>query len=282
MTALPQVRRLRLPSGTTLQALHWACAAPVAPAALLVHGLGDTGWVWQGIAPMLARDRDVVAVDLRGHGGSDHLPAHAYSVADMAADVLALADLMSLEQPWLVGHSLGAAVSLCAAGAAPTRFSALAVVDYAAEVPERQLKLVHAVLRSMDSCYPGVDAYAALLRRRHPLACAQLLDAVAAGALRPAEDGGHRPRFDPAVLAALCNHDSLDRTGEPLARLQLPVLVVRGALSSMVSMDGAHQLVKSCAGARLAVVPMAGHSVQIDNPQGLLKVLREQLVPEPA
>lgn len=272
---MPRTLRQALPSGLALQVLHWPCADPLAPPVLLVHGLGDNAWVWQGLAPTLARERDVWAVDLRGHGGSEHVPPEQYSVALMAQDLLALVDALALPQPWLVGHSLGAAVSIQTVAAAPTRFSALALVDYAVEVPASNLKLIHTVLRTLDTCYPSIDAYADLLRRRHLLAAHPLLDSIAAGALRPVE-GGYRPRFDPAVLAALCVNDSLCRTGEPLAQLRLPVLVVRGALSSMVCTEGATQLARSCPGGRLAVVPMAGHSVQIDNPQGLLKVLLEQ------
>ena len=278
----PQVQRHRLPGGVTLQALHWPCGAwdgaatprtPSAPPVVLVHGLADCSWVWQGMAPLLAQYREVWALDLRGHGGSDHVEPGGYSVSTMAEDVLAFVAQIGLVQPWLVGHSLGAAVALRAAAQDARCFSALALVDYAVEVPANSLKLIRAVLASVHTTYASTEAFAELLRRRHPLACGQLVRAIAAGALRPAE-GGFLPRFDPAVLSALSHGDRLGDTSEPLARLQLPVLVVRGALSSMVSSEGARALAATCLQARLAVVPLAGHSVQIDNPAGLLKALQ--------
>lgn len=185
--------------------------------------------------------------------------------------MLAVVDALRLERPLLVGHSLGAAVSVHAAAASSARFSGLALVDYAAEIAPSSMKLVRAVLAMMHGTYASVADYAAILKRRHVLANPQLLDTIAGAALQAA-DGGHRPRFDPAVLDALGECDSRS-TKERLAQLFLPVLVVRGALSSMVSQQGARELADACPSAQLAVVPMAGHSAQIDNPQGLLKAL---------
>ncbi|WP_374562562.1 alpha/beta fold hydrolase [Ideonella sp.] len=269
----PIASTVTLPSGLSLNLLRWPAAeGSTAPPALLVHGLGDCAWVWQGVAPALAEKREVLAVDLRGHGGSPHVAPSDYQVREMAADLSALVEVLGLRKPLLIGHSLGAAVAIQACAAAPERYAALALVDYATEVAPANIKLVRTALALMHGTYDSIADYVAILRRRHVLANPQLLEAVAHAALRPT-DAGHRPRFDIAVLDALCHGDDLATTNEQLGRLQLPVLVVRGALSWVVSRECAQSLVAACPQAELAVVPMAGHSVQIDNPRGLLTAL---------
>jgi len=88
-------------------------AGAAAPVAVLVHGI--TGWwrTWWRLAPALAdRGWRVIAVDLRGHGTSPRIDGVA-TAESLAADVVAT--LEQLELPTvdaLIGHSLGAAVSM--------------------------------------------------------------------------------------------------------------------------------------------------------------------------
>ena len=143
-------------------------------------------------------------------------------------------------------------------------------------MPDTILKLVRSVLASMHDTYASIADYAAILRRRHVLADPALLHHVAHGALRAAA-GGFVPTFDPAALEVL-GGDSRLSTRYRVADLTVPTHMVRGALSSMVSNEGAQRLVASLPSATLAVVPMAGRSVHIDNPRALLAALAPVLV----
>lgn len=75
---------------------------------VLVHGITERGAAWTPITERLAVDHDVVAVDLRGHGASG--TGEGYDLADLAGDVHAVIADLGLDQPHLVGHSLGGAV----------------------------------------------------------------------------------------------------------------------------------------------------------------------------
>lgn len=76
----------------------------------LVHGMGGDGRTWDALAKGLARGgRDVIAVDLRGHGRSGR--AQSYRFDELADDVVGLCEHLGLEQVDLVGHSLGAVTS---------------------------------------------------------------------------------------------------------------------------------------------------------------------------
>jgi len=76
------------------------------PTIVLVHGFGDTGRRWVPLAEELAEDYDVVTYDARGHGRSD-APETGYSISDRVADLRGLIDELDIEQPILLGHSIG-------------------------------------------------------------------------------------------------------------------------------------------------------------------------------
>ena len=79
------------------------------PAIILLHGLFGSLDNMGAIARALATDYQVVCVDLRNHGYSTHAPTMTYP--DMAADIIAVADHYQLDQPVLVGHSMGGKVA---------------------------------------------------------------------------------------------------------------------------------------------------------------------------
>lgn len=117
-----------------LHYLDWGGPMPDADAErplplLLLHGLASSAHIWDLVAPTLARDRRVVALDQRGHGLSDK-PDDGYDFATMVADDLAAADALGLGQRFAVaGHSWGANVALELAARAPERVATLLLVD---------------------------------------------------------------------------------------------------------------------------------------------------------
>src|SRR5260370_25069309 len=80
------------------------------------------------VAPRLAQQGTVYALDLRGHGASDK-PAAGYRLQDYAADVLDILQQLPYHQVNLLGHSLGGLVALYLAGRAPARLARLVLED---------------------------------------------------------------------------------------------------------------------------------------------------------
>jgi pimeloyl-ACP methyl ester carboxylesterase len=94
-----------------------------------LHGLGVGGSVWQAFARRLLPHLAAIAPDLRGHGQSD-APAGGYAPSDYAADIAALIGELELPTPVpVIGHSLGALVSLALADARPDLVQWLVVLD---------------------------------------------------------------------------------------------------------------------------------------------------------
>lgn len=96
---------------------------------IALHGWLDNAATFSRLAPLLEGVR-IVALDLPGHGHSDHRPLGAgYNIWDYAHDVLQTAEQFGWKRFSLLGHSMGAIVSVLLAGAMPDRVERLALID---------------------------------------------------------------------------------------------------------------------------------------------------------
>ena len=95
---------------------------------LLLHGLASTCHIWDLVAPLLARDFRVAAMDQRGHGQSAQVD-EGYDFATVLRDAAAMIERLDWERPIVVGHSWGADVALELAVARPDLVSGLIFVD---------------------------------------------------------------------------------------------------------------------------------------------------------
>ncbi|MGI4946855.1 MAG: alpha/beta fold hydrolase, partial [Janthinobacterium lividum] len=77
-----------------------------APVLVLIHSLGTSGHVWDAQAQALAGPFRVVRPDLRGHGLTAVTPG-PYTIAGMAADVIAALDALGIGQAHIGGLSIG-------------------------------------------------------------------------------------------------------------------------------------------------------------------------------
>jgi len=96
---------------------------------LLLHGLASNMTRWSEFVEhtRLTEERDVIRVDLRGHGDS---PTRGrISLETWSDDLLALLDAIGAPRALLVGHSLGAQVALACASRAPQRVAAVVLID---------------------------------------------------------------------------------------------------------------------------------------------------------
>ena len=96
---------------------------------IALHGWLDNANSFARLAPRLKGLR-IVALDLAGHGHSSHRPPGAgYSLPDYVHDVLQVAEQLGWQRFSLLGHSLGAIISVFLAGAMPERVERLALID---------------------------------------------------------------------------------------------------------------------------------------------------------
>lgn len=95
---------------------------------VLIHCFSCALDYWDGMRPALERTHRVVAIDLRGHGGSEK-PGSGYTVPEQASLVAEALRELEISDAEVVGHSLGGAVSVALAESAPGLVDRVAIVD---------------------------------------------------------------------------------------------------------------------------------------------------------
>jgi pimeloyl-ACP methyl ester carboxylesterase len=143
LATAPEGRRVDV-DGTAISYLAWGDRS--ARGLVLVHGGGAHAHWWDHIAPLLALDRRVVALDLSGHGDSGR--RDTYTLGAWAAEVLAVAaDAGLTEPPTVIGHSMGGLVTLRLASLQGARLAGAVVID----APVRDRDLTPEELAARDS-----------------------------------------------------------------------------------------------------------------------------------
>lgn len=121
---------------------------------LAIHGWLDNAASFATLAPLLD-DVELVAIDLPGHGHSDHrAPGAFYHYVDYLGDVLGAADALGWNSFTLLGHSLGAAVASVLAAAVPSRVRQAWLIEGLgpiASVESKALELLRQALRDREA-----------------------------------------------------------------------------------------------------------------------------------
>lgn len=259
--------------GLRLQCYEWGDAA--APAVVLLHGGSAHSHWWDFFAGTLADAYRVVALDLRGHGNSDHADPPAYRIDDYADDVAACIDTLGLTRTMLVGHSMGGVVAAAYAGRASERLAALVIVDSQVRISVAGARYMMRLRHFPQIMYRDRDT---AIRRFRLLptqtnAAPEVLAHVAAHALRELPDGRWTLRFDRASLAAAEPQDWLPT----LQQLGCPVLIVRGVHSTLLPHDKFAALLAALPRAEGIEISNAHHHVMLDNPTEFARTVRKFL-----
>jgi pimeloyl-ACP methyl ester carboxylesterase len=135
--------------------IHYETAGTGRPARVLVHCWTCDGRFWKDVVDRFGRDRQVVTLDLAGHGRSGR-SRKSYTMQAFGLDVKAVADALQLDRMVLVGHSMGGAVILEAAQALGGRVVGLVPVDTLHDVEQRNdPQEVQAFLDQMRADFKG-------------------------------------------------------------------------------------------------------------------------------
>ena len=245
-------------SSATLHHVDWSPPDPRGPPLVLIHGAGGTHRHWPSEVRSIP-GRRVVAIDLPGHGDSPGPGRRA--VADYARDLLAFLDALDLARAVMVGHSMGGAVALTLALDWPERVAGLGLVSTGA-----RLRVSADILQATAD--PAAYAAAA------PLLAGWFLGPGAGQLLRDEfRDGLRRV---PAAVAhgdfqACDAFDVRERLGE----LQVPTAVICGDADRSTPPRYSEFLQAHVAGARLTLVPGAGHMVPLEAPSATVAALEQ-------
>ncbi len=267
--AAPVTERVTEEDGVQVAYRMWG--GPSGRGIVLVHGGGAHSRWWDHIAPLLAADRRVIAIDLSGHGDSGRRESYTFDA--WAREVLAVAADAGLDSPPVViGHSMGGIAALRLAAMHGSRIEGAVVIDSPLRdpAPEEQAARRQRTFRQLR-VYPTREA---ILARFRPVPDQPVLgyiaDHVAATSVRQV-DGGWIWKWDPAIFS------NRVAPAEPLTRLDCRAALFRaehGILSAEMS-----DLIYDRLGrvAPVIEIPVAGHHVMLDQPIALVAALRTLL-----
>ncbi|QGN54614.1 alpha/beta fold hydrolase [Novosphingobium sp. Gsoil 351] len=261
---MPGLRSYQSPDGVTLIADE--AGPPEAPAVVLLHGGGQTRHSWSGaMDALVTRGYHVINFDARGHGESDWSDAGHYSLDDRVGDLRAI--VQELDQPFaLVGASLGGATAIhaVASGLQPAAIVLVDIVPMPEPVGiDRIVGFMRGTSGGFDTIGDAVAAVAAYNpHRRRPSDPEGLRRNLRAG-----KDGRLYWHYDPRIVATdpELHHLIVEQSSRTLAdNDDMPVLLVRGLNSDVVSDSGVAEFRAILPSLEVADVSGAGHMVSGD------------------
>ncbi len=280
-----------------IAALDYGEPRPGARSMLLVHGMRDLAWSLDSLAQYFRERFRVVALDLRGHGDSDHVGY--YALAHFILDVRAALRGLGLERPVLVGHSFGGEVAAQYAGLFPEMLGALVLIEGLGPPPfegegsrEAGMFWARSMVERLDAIEPegrklaDLDEAEARILASHPRLERKRARFLAEQSVRPHPAGGLRWKWDP-YLVTTWGSFNFGQMEQMWSRIRVPTLAANGARSgefwrrdlgrakrggevdAYLAPDELQRRLACFPDVECAEIACAGHMVHFDEPDAL-------------
>jgi pimeloyl-ACP methyl ester carboxylesterase len=235
---------------------------------LCIHGLTANSRCWDRIVSELVPEFRVLAIDLRGRGLSDK-PLTGYSIEQHVRDIHCLLEDQKLERVTLMGHSLGAYISLAFAARHPDRVKKMILMDAGGHLSQSRWDKVHVAIKpSVDrlgQIFTSYEDFTALLKQAPFLQpWTRFLDTYFRYEIEEV-NGGVRSRTPvESIREEISNIRSFD-AARLYPRISCPVLILRatdGILSKddmVLTEDAAERMVSEIADTRRVDVTNTNH-----------------------
>ena len=254
-----------------------AAEGPARLPVICLHGVTRNGRDFEALAPWIAaRHRRVLAVDVRGRGLSDRDPAGCYWLPTYADDVRRLTEALGLERAIFIGTSMGGLITMQLAEASPILVAGAVINDIGPVLaPEGLTRIATYVGKAPQ--FDSWDEAARYLQQQNEAALPHYRAhdwQLMANRMFRADASRVVADYDPAIAAAFKTGpllaDPWDRwNGLAAGR---PVLLLRGALSDLLTADDAARMVVDHAQVRLCEVSNVGHAPMLDEPDALAAI----------
>jgi pimeloyl-ACP methyl ester carboxylesterase len=245
------------------------------PALLFLHGGCLTAHTWNLVCLALRPDYHCLAVDQRGHGDSEWSPILDYGPEAHARDIGGLIDQLGPHNPVLIGHSLGGLNAMTYAARAADQLAGIVMVDVGPDVQDGGVRRVADFVMTQPAG-GSVEDFVERARAFNPRRDPRLLRYSLLHNLRQLPDGTWTWKYDRRGLSAEyfeSTRRNLKQLREGMHAITCPVLVIRGADSDGFSDAQAAAFAAALPDGRWDKVENAGHTIQGDNPRGLVEVL---------
>ena len=251
------------------------------PPLLCLHGLTRNSRDFEAFADRYAGRFRVIAVDFRGRGMSERDPQPArYLPVTYAADILQLLDELLIDRALFVGTSLGGLVTMLIAGIQPQRIAGAILNDVGPELDRSGLDRIRSYVGKPKRFKDWDEAadYVAAINRGLPASYGPDDWIRAAKRICREDDGAVVLDYDMAIA------EPFNRPEQPeggvafdmwpfYRRLgQVPLLIVRGESSDLLSRATAKAMLDAAPGAQLVTVPGVGHAPELTEPAAVAAI----------
>jgi pimeloyl-ACP methyl ester carboxylesterase len=246
-----------------------------APAIVLLHGGHQSAHSWDLVSLHLAERYRVLALDQRGHGDSEWARDVTYSNHEMSLDAEAFIGAMGLRQPVLIGHSMGGRNAMLLTRRNQTLLRAAVIVDVGPELSEKGRAAIAGFVQ-VNQEFDDLEHFVRNVRQYDPYRPREHIERTVKYNMLQRADGKFVSKCDsnPRRLNIVRGSGPLENiTLEDATRIDLPVLVVRGANSNILAPDAAERFAAALPRGRLTTVPDCGHNVHGQNTKGFIDAL---------
>ena len=200
-----------------------------------------------------------------------------YQFAIYVQDAVRVLDQLSVERAVWLGTSMGGLISMVAASMAPTRIAAVILNDIGPVLDMAGIRRIAGYVGDVAP-HPSWDAAAAAVKATNGLAFPGADDAfwhtMARRTFRTRPDGRLELDYDPAIAGTIDpNAPAADLMALFEALVALPLLVVRGSLSDILSRDGIAAMAARKPDLEVAEVPGVGHAPTLEEPSAWLPIV---------
>ena len=250
--------------------LEWG--APDAPPIVLLHGGHQSAHSWDLVSLHLAQRYRVLALDQRGHGDSEWARDVAYCNHEMSLDAEAFIAALGLRRPILMGHSMGGRNSMLLTRRDPSLLRALVIVDVGPEVSDRGRAVIAGFVRDNEE-FDDLEHFVRNVQQYDPYRTREHIERTVKYNMLQRADGKFVSKCDanPRRLGVVRGSGPLENiTLDDARAFDLPVLLVRGANSRILTAEAAERFRDVLPHGTLVTVPNCGHNVHGQNTQGFI------------
>ena len=240
---------------------------------LLVHGITTYSFIWKQVMAGLARNHDVVAVDLLGCGDSEKPLDVSYGIASHAERLEAFTQALGFGPFSFIGHDIGGGIAQRFAVEYPERLTYAVVINgvaYDFWPVQPILTMRTPIVRQLAMATLDLGALK-LIVKRGVFYKERVTPDVMAAFWKPMETREGRKAF--LHFAESLDNQDLMSISEELHRTKIPFLIIRGTEDVYLSAEIAHRLHREIPGSHLVEIPEAGHFIQLDQAERLVAEL---------
>jgi len=234
---------------------------------IILHGLFGSSDNWMSVTKELAFKYKVYVLDARNHGQSPHVPIHNYEA--MAADLKEFISDHKLENPILIGHSMGGKTIMRFAAEYPDIAEKLVVVDISPRFYGRHHE---AILRG----FAAINLETLQTRNEADALLSQYVGDIGVRmfllkSLYRTTDGKFQWRINLPVI-----NEQIDNIGEALpatAKIDIPTLFIRGSESGYIEENDTALIAQHFSNYKIETVEGASHFVHAEKPKEVIALI---------